>query len=326
MTRARRLSLAILLVLGIAATSWIRSDEPYVRDGDVIVTALELPDTTEWPDTLELKGLWSISTRRTSFGGFSSLLALPGGNLLAFSDRGMQIAMRETAGSVAVTGPPRFNPFRKSDRDVEAVTRDPATGTLWLSYETDNSLLRLQPDGNYRVLHPQSMRGWGVNSGAEAIVRLTDGRFVLLREVEGEALLFPGDPFEGIAPVAFRFEPPGDMNPTDMVQLPDGRVLILLRGLAVGFPPVGASLVMADPAEISEGEPWDWYPVANLTGPMPPENYEAIAVRPAADGTLDIWLMSDDNAAVFQRTLLARLRWTPDTKKGAAVRPGAPSG
>ena len=326
MTRTRRLSLAILLVLGIAATSWLRSDEPYVRDGDVIVTALDLPDTTEWPEKLELTGLWSISTQRTSFGGFSSLLALPGGNLLAFSDRGMQMTMRETAGSVVVTGPPRFNPFRQTDRDVEAVTRDPATETLWLSYETDNSLVRLQPDGSYRVVRPESMRGWGINSGAEAMVRLTDGRFVLLREVDGEALLFPGDPFEGAEPLPFRFEPPGDMKPTDMVQLPDGTVLILLRGLALGFPPVGASLVMADPADISEGKAWAWNPVADLTGPMPPENYEAVAVRPAADGALDIWLMSDDNAAVFQRTLLARLRWTPDAKKGAAARPGAPSG
>jgi hypothetical protein len=89
-------------------------------------------------------------------------------------------------------------------------------------------------------------------------------------------------------------------------------VLILLRRIDV-FPwlRLTSRLVIADPAAIVPGEAWPWRPLAEIRPPLPAENYEGLAVEPRADGELRLWLISDDNGAAIQRTLLLALDWNP---------------
>jgi len=44
---------------------------------------------------------------------------------------------------------------------------------------------------------------------------------------------------------------------------------------------------------------------------IPRENYEGLALRPRGDGRVDVWVMSDDNFSIIQRSLLAKLVFDP---------------
>ena len=198
-----------------------------------------------------------------------------------------------------------------------------------MAYERANLIERfdaeLVPTGRVR---PPEMRGWPPNMGPEAITRLADGRFVVLSEgsprwfpADLPALLFPADPIRGARAERFRFRPPESYRPVDMAVLPDGRVLILLRRLVVDLPPrFEAKLVVSDPSAIRPGERWSWREIAHLTEPVPMDNYEGLAVEAGEGGRLVLWLISDDNKATFQRTLLLKLLWRPNEKARGTAR------
>ena len=76
-------------------------------------------------------------------------------------------------------------------------------------------------------------------------------------------------------------------------------------------PRFGTWLVLADPAQVQPGQPWRSVPLANLHGTGLEENYEGLAIEPDADGRVTVWLISDSNGAVTQRTLLLRLELDP---------------
>lgn len=289
------------------------------------IRALPLEAGTRVGSDLVLAGAWRLDSRSEDFGGYSALLPLPDGALLALSDRGrmLEFAPRAPASYQPVMG--AVGGADDSDKrrfDIESATRDPQSGRIWLGYEGRNSIARF--DADLRPLGdswPAQMRGWPSNSGPEALGRLTDGRFVVLSEggwdrPASDGLLFSGDPVEGAEPEDFRFVPPDGFRPTDMAQLPDGRILILLRKIEFGLPPRLASrLVVADPAAIRPGEEWAWRPFAAIDPPLPPENYEGLAIEPRANGAVRIWLISDDNSAALQRTLLLAIDWMPETKR-----------
>ena len=76
-------------------------------------------------------------------------------------------------------------------------------------------------------------------------------------------------------------------------------------------------LIVADPAEIAAGEEWRWHKLADLKRPVPRDNFEGLAIVPDASG-VTLWLISDDNFARIQRTLLLELHWRVPPR-GAAV-------
>ncbi|MDD3799832.1 MAG: esterase-like activity of phytase family protein, partial [Novosphingobium sp.] len=109
-------------------------------------------------------------------------------------------------------------------------------------------------------------------------------------------------------------------RPTDMAQLPDGRVLVLLRRLVWPMPPrFAGKIAIADPAEIRKDGTWTGKVAANLASPLPTDNFEGLAVETGEDGETIVWVISDDNTARSQRTILLKLRWLgePARKKGA---------
>jgi hypothetical protein len=60
---------------------------------------------------------------------------------------------------------------------------------------------------------------------------------------------------------------------------------------------------------IRRGGEWRGTELASLDGTGLEENYEGLAIEPGPDGTLNAWLISDDNSAATQRTLLLRLQF-----------------
>ncbi|MEO6092920.1 MAG: esterase-like activity of phytase family protein [Novosphingobium sp.] len=277
-----------------------------------------------------LEGTWQLRSCEAGFGGYSALLTQPGGMLLGITDRGS--TLRFSPPGVPRIGPPVFAPVMpwgvmlRTRNDSESATADPATGRIWIGFETTNAIARLDP-GRPRppFVQPPAMAAWPENMGAEAMVRLVDGQFIVLREGFGElddggilggreheALLFPGDPIEGAVPIRFRFVGPGGFRPVDMAQLPDGRVLILMRKLVWPLPiRVAGRIVIADPRAIQAGADWRGTVVARLASDMPIDNFEGLATTPGENGRLTVWLISDANKAVTQRTLLWKLSVDP---------------
>ncbi len=324
----RRL-LIVLLLCGLAPGLWVRTQRASPNhDQRITVAALPLAKGCCRIGPLRLDAVWHLTSANSDFGGYSGLVRIAPGRLLAVSDRGHFLDFPDpTLVASAVQSDANIGPIIgggrkfKNQRDVEAVTFDPQSGRLWLALEGDNLIARSGRDfGNQTLIAPVAMRHWPSNKGPEAMARLRDGRFIVLAEAFPDwlnhshhaGLLFAGDPIEGAAPLRFTFDGPKTYRPTDMAQLPDGRVLVVMRRLLWPLPVrTAAKIVLADPVQIEANGLWQATEIASLGSPRPVDNFEAMAIDQARDGTITVWLLSDDNAAVSQRTLLWRMTLDP---------------
>ena len=309
-----RLVLIGVVALALAPGTWLR--DGLTQDERQLITMQAIGGRTpgDWPEQLTLERIWLLSSPHDRFGGYSSLVIEPDGSLLAFGDRGDMMRLPRPGGSMegfAIAQVPRDPDYSSVYQDIEAATLDPDTGRIWLAYEFHNIIRRFSADMEpIGTVQPAAMRKWSENSGAEAMTRLPDGRFILLPELSRKGLLFPADPVTGATPQAFELRPMEDYSPVDMANLADGRVLILYRKIAFGLPPFSALLVVADPDQISPKGQWPMEILVSLDD-LPRENFEGLAIEPLADGGHGIWIISDDNLAALQRTLLIELRWSP---------------
>ena len=259
-----------------------------------------------------------------NFGGFSAMLtdAVPGGRrftLLSDAGEGVRFTL-DAKGALHAPGffaLPRlpFGGWRGADRDSEAVARDPATGQLWVSFERHNALWRYAAGFARfeRGVVPPAMAGWEDNRGAEAFTRLADGRFIAIDENEVapgagcEAVLFTGDPT--LAPrrgFRFRYLPPAGYKPTDLAELPDGRLVLLNRraDLRDGFT---AIVTLVDRAAIRPGALARSTAIARFAAPAQHDNFEAIAATQEGPA-IHLWIASDNNQSVFEESLLLEFR------------------
>lgn len=329
----RRLALLLIVIAGLLPVwvRWPKPTEPASQPQVLSMTPLRLPAA----DLGELRalGAWRLQSPNSQFGSYSALVALDDGMLLAASDSGRRLRFTPPGRR----GPgPKFDYFAapefgaKLTADIEALTRDPVTGRVWAAFEYGNRIERFgrafELEGSVR---PVAMRRWRSNSGPEAMVRLADGRFVVLAEANPRwfaadvpAVLFAGDPVDGAKAIAFRYRPPAGFRPVDMALLPSGKVLILLREVLWGVPPrFAGKLVLAEPAAIRAGGTWRGEVIADLRAPLPSDNFEGLAVEPAPGGGVTLWLISDDNNVTFQDTLLLKLEWANEKARGASRAP-----
>jgi hypothetical protein len=282
-------------------------------------------------------GAWELDSRNDDFGGISALTALADGRFVGVSDAGTLIGFGLTNDDRADR--PFIAPLPESqgpnvtykDRDSEGITYDPDSGQFWVSYEAHHAIRRFSRSfaRSTGIARPRAMLNWPDNLGAECLIRLSDGRFVAISESLEEddthqALLFSGDPIEpGTVSAGFRYRPPAGYRVTDGVQLPDGRIAILHRRIALpdGF---SAKVAVVDLATIEKGEISTGKVIATLATPLLVDNMEGIAVTRAGAETI-IWLISDDNFSVLERTLLMKFRLSersPKKKPEAVAAPG----
>lgn len=336
MTRTRfRLAAALLLAALLLPGLFLRDrGKRWDNNGRIAVRALTVAESARRHlGPFRLAGAWQLSSRDALFGGYSALVARPGGRLLALSDRGGRLELREPPAGPAPYRLARISPDPvdwSGINDAEAATTGPS-GEVWVSWEDRKALSRMSPDFTRedRVM-PAEMRNWDSQFGAESLARLGDGRFLIVSEAFiprsyerlHETLVYPSDPTLGAARVnngpatvparRGRLKVSGGYRPTDIAVLPDGRVLVLLRQLIWPLPlRFSCRIAIADPAELDRTGRWVARDLAWLDPPLPSDNYEGLAVRPRADGRIDVWVISDDNRASTQRTLLLKLLLDP---------------
>lgn len=319
-----RLLLLAIVALALAPGTVVRTPTGARNDiAQIRITPVRADKGTS--GALALSGTWELHADHGWFGGFSALVASGPDSLIAGTDRGFLLdldlsgpAPRAVPGSFRFVGHPAAG--LEEVVDLEALARDPASGTVWVAFENFNMLTRFAPDGAQAHRAPAAMEEWSHNSGAETMERLADGRFLIIAEGAEEndlpdrpALLFAGDPVATEdAPLAFRFVPEPGFDPVDAAQLPDGRVLILLRRVAYAIPArFDTAIAIADPGIIRAGQPWRARVIQRLTGGVFADNFEGIAFvpDPADPARGSVWVIADDNFSAFQRNLLVRFAW-----------------
>jgi hypothetical protein len=255
-------------------------------------------------------GGWALTSNDPRFGGLSAL-RVEGGEVLAFSDAGWRLRFAAPRGGEATAraqvGPLPSGPgtgLRKTDRDIESMWAD--RDSVWLGFERRNAVWRYDRR-TWRATAeaaPPGMAHWSKNRGAEAMVRLADGRFLVFAEGSGEGgevLLFAGDPaVPGTRARRLFYAPPPHYRATDAALLPDGRILILNRRwtLLQGFTAKLTLAALGGP--VLRGRE-----IADLRPPLAVDNMEGLSVTREGGRTI-VWIASDDNYMPLQRTLLLK--------------------
>jgi len=262
-------------------------------------------------------GGWQLDSRDLAFGSYSALVfdgtrftaISDAGGILSFAMDGQDRIVDARFGDLA-QGPGRG--LEKIDRDAESLAIDPSTGRLWVGYEHWNAIWRYAPAFTHAEasVRPAAMQEWPDNGGAEAMVRLRSGRFLVFSEAgdgpgsSRAVLLFPGDPTISGTPILFGYAPPKGFRITDAAELPDGRLVLLHRRISIGGG-IMSKLAVVDPRAIEPGAIITGREIATLAWPLIADNFEGIAVTREPGRTI-LWLISDDNFSPFQRTLLLK--------------------
>ncbi|MBA3897589.1 MAG: esterase-like activity of phytase family protein [Sphingomonadaceae bacterium] len=261
---------------------------------------------------------WRLTSPASAFGGLSSL-DVEGSEVTALSDAGLIV--RFHLGRFGHASRARIIPVSRgcgggilaAGRDTESLAHDPAGGGWWIGFEGRNVICRLSEDlgGAKGVTAPRAMADWPDVKGAETILRLRDGRFIVFAEgaPDGGALLpvllFAGDPaVPGAAVTQMRYRPPDAYSPTDAAQLPDGRILVLNRRFSI-FSLFTARLVLLDPVPLRADAVLSGRVVARFAPPVIADNFEGLSVS-VEDGKPIVWIVSDENYLSWQRTLLLK--------------------
>lgn len=265
---------------------------------------------------LHFLGGWELASPDRRFGGLSGL-RIDGNEAIAVSDAGMVISFPLPGTSAAprvrfqpvMDGPGRSRGRR--NRDTEGIWLDGSH--VWLSFERQNAVWRYDRATlrGEAAAQPAPMRGWRGNSGPETLVRLADGRFLVIEEGWDDsvpftaAILFARDPtLPDTSWMRLTYQRPADYRATDAAPLPDGRVLILNRAL-IGLR-LSAKLVVADVRGLRPGAALAGQEVATLAAPLVVDNMEGVAVT-QENGRTIVWLVSDDDfMRLFRRTLLLK--------------------
>ncbi|MBY9062576.1 esterase-like activity of phytase family protein [Sphingomonas yunnanensis] len=315
--------LSLLAVL-LLVPGWAGEARLPVLSSDATVRARWLPPRGGWPrrlGPLEPLGALSLSSDDHAFGGYSALalrgdeavLLSDGGQFLRLSIAGARLTRR---GVVSLKDGPGTG-WMRQDRDTESLVLDRTTGDAWIGFERVNEIWRFAPDLEHATarIAPKPMRRWGDNTGPESLVRLNDGRFLVLQEgwrgmrEPHEALLFAGDPTApGAVWGVLHYQPPEGFAPSDAAVLPNGDVLVLNRRWH--FPPLRFDSVLVRIARdsIRPGALLVGPIVADLSAIMAHENAEGVAVSVERGATM-IWVVTDNDMSRWRPTVLAKFRW-----------------
>ena len=267
---------------------------------------------------------WKLASLDSQFGGWSAL-HVDGDRFTAIGDYGSVLRFRLTRFGRATEA--RIDPLpagcgrvdEKRARDSESLAR--VADGWWVGYEVDDRLCKVTPDFSRGVAlrRPAAMADWREQYGAEAVLQLADGRFLVFAERAPKGvklrplLVFGGDPVDPNTPVSIRsYVPPPGYSPTDAAQLPDGRILVVNRRF--GFTDLFTiMLVVINPAALDSTAPVQGLPLARLAPPTLHDNFEGLAVT-VENGRPMIWMISDDNFMSWQGTYLLKFALDLNTK------------
>lgn len=232
--------------------------------------------------------------------------------LLALTDRAVLWRARmEHGADGTLRGLARWRPVSVGDPardDTEALAKL-ADGALVMAVETPFALRALEgrpPPGSSALA--RALGDLPRNRGVEALASLPNGGIVALaegRDADGThrvAVLGPA----GVALRRYRTETGFDPTAADRLG-PDLLVLERRLSLLGGFQ--SRVVVLNAPSITGARAPLIGKEIARLGVATISENFEGIAATREADGTVLLYLISDDNFSPMQRTLLLQLRW-----------------
>ena len=311
-----RLTLALLAVgLALLAT------RPPAIDPILHLSVGPVPLSTKDPAQstvggLRYRGGLVVRAVDPRFGGMSDLRVIDNGRrVVAVSDCGSSfVAGLRYDEHGALTGlsdaqlRPLVGPGGRSlvadEGDAESLARAP-DGALIVGFEQRHRLWRYPPGGAPLGLPPDLLAapaGSALvdrNEGMEAVLSLEDGRLVVFTEAVrpggGTALgwMEKGAVWEEFElPLAYADDAPQEpFRPTGAALLPGGDLLLLERR----FPPVAVRLRRIPRAALENRGDLEGTEMARFAPPLTVDNFEGMDVAPAPDGTLRLFLISDDN-------------------------------
>jgi hypothetical protein len=259
---------------------------------------------------------FSLKARGTdSFGGLSGFDIEADGRFVAVSDAGDLVRGRITPTGIEQATIARLTDesgqaFQgKMSADAEGLTLT-GDGGMTVSFEQTHRFLAYPAAGPPRRLSGLIGARVGPNAGFEALAAWRDPATGQERLVVGAE---NGDawscgPEMGVCRqilVAERDNPGSGFRLTGLDALPDGRLIALYRSASL-FTGLRALIAVVTPgAERPVTE------LARLPGPIGVDNMESIAALPNPDGSVRLFVISDDNFAGWQRTLLLMFDWKP---------------
>lgn len=345
--RAFGLLEAAALALTLAACTHHAVDDALplrpVPLGAIEITAEAVSLNTRAPTQTQVGQLtWAGGVRlratgTSRFGGLSDIdVAADGRTFLAVTDEGdllrgnleLDGAGRLVGLAVASVQPltdAAGRPFAsKREADAEDISIDDARGdgTFSISFERDHRVLTYAPDGRARVTFrpdPRSPLRLGDNEGLEALSQCPGDGTLQVGSEGGQVVSFA----DGVqsrrdeaprAPRGFRL--------TAMDCLEDVRRFALYRAWD---PLRGWRALVAHhvrPGGCTGDDPCDdrfgLETLATLARPLTVDNFEGLAAVDRPDGSVRLYLLSDDNFSQDQRTLLLAFDYTPGTTRPAA--------
>ncbi len=277
---------------------------------------------------LEFMAGYELSSENENWGGLSGMTVSTDGKLLtAIADTGRWYRIglehdstgRLTGFMGAESGwllnTEGQTPKKKVNGDAEAMTALP-DGNFLVAYENKHRLwLYKQSTDGPALAQPAVAAGApaGIaklprNGGIEAMARLPSGEYLLLSE---SGLTDDGDRLGWIGRrgkwAELRLAPMGSFEPSDLALLPDGDLLLLERRVSLleGFV---NRLSLIEGAAVKPDAVLQPHELAILAAPLSVDNFEAVAARQAPDGSTLVYVLSDDNQRMLQRTLLLQFR------------------
>ncbi len=316
-------SILFLLSFGLERISPETVENPVVEATPIELDP-ETPARKRFGDLTFLSG-FELNSADSRFGGLSGLaLSADGKTLYAVSDRGYWLAARishNSTGRLVGLGAWKITPlltpegFSVSGRfhDAEALTKD-TDGYFIVAFEGEHRLWRYPPaplsfNSPPRYFPtPGDLAKAPPNGGLESVAALPDGRLLAITEQyknpDGslKGWLIEKDQFTSLT-----YAPSVGFRPSDLATLSSGDVLVLesYHSLIPGWE---ARIVRLSRASLKEGAQLKGKEIAHLDSSLVVDNFEGMAIFEDPDiGTL-LYLVSDDNYSLLQRTLLLQFR------------------
>ena len=268
---------------------------------------------------LTLMGAFQLDSKDKRFGGLSGLTIGADGKLFAISDRSYWFSARVVSNGdgalvdlvdwqIAPMLSPAEIPVSGSLADAEALTRA-QDGSFLVAFEGKHRIWRYDaPPRTFTSIPktipvPAALARAPRNGGLEGLTSLPDERLLALTEEFANADgSFKGWLLDGSHFTELSYLPAKGFRVTDCATLKNGDVLVLERRY-VPFGVLSARLTIVDGKAVKPGAKLTGRELLKIEQPLVTENFEALAVKETAKGTM-IYLASDDNYSPFQQTLL----------------------